>query len=84
MKLIPGQHADEQPRRFSDLRKTNLTVTTDTAQVTADGVDDRDCAAVVGKLAEFREIEESQGSKQNPRKTSWFDGVKSFVDSLKS
>jgi len=35
-------------------------------------------------LAEFREIEESQGSKQNPRKTSWFDGVKSFVDSLKS
>ena len=35
-------------------------------------------------LAEFKEIEDSQGSKQNPRKTSWFDGVKSFVDSLKS
>jgi molecular chaperone DnaJ len=34
-------------------------------------------------LSEYREIEESQGNKQNPRKTSWFDGVKHFVDSLK-
>ena len=34
-------------------------------------------------LEEFRSIEDVQGSKQNPRKTSWFDGVKSFVDALK-
>jgi molecular chaperone DnaJ len=35
-------------------------------------------------LAEFRDIAESDGNRQNPRKTSWFDGVKNFVDSLKS
>ncbi|MDR0779098.1 MAG: molecular chaperone DnaJ [Pseudomonadales bacterium] len=36
-------------------------------------------------LTEFRDIEESDGNRQNhPRKTSWFDGVKNFVDSLKS
>jgi molecular chaperone DnaJ len=35
-------------------------------------------------LAEFQEIQESQGNKQSPRKSSWFDGVKSFVDALKS
>lgn len=34
-------------------------------------------------LNEFREITESHGSKQNPRKSGWFDGVKNFVDSLK-
>ena len=35
-------------------------------------------------LHEFRDIADTQGDKQNPRRTSWFDGVKSFVDSLKS
>src|SRR5690606_38892833 len=35
-------------------------------------------------LQEFRDIADSHGDKQNPRKTSWFDGVKNFVDSLKS
>jgi molecular chaperone DnaJ len=34
-------------------------------------------------LEEFRSIEDTQGNKQNPRKTSWFDGVKNFVDALK-
>ena len=35
-------------------------------------------------LAEFQEIQESQGNKQSPKKTSFFDGVKKFVDALKS
>jgi molecular chaperone DnaJ len=35
-------------------------------------------------LAEFQEIQESQGNKQSPRKSSFFDGVKLFVDALKS
>jgi molecular chaperone DnaJ len=34
-------------------------------------------------LNEFRDIEESHGDRQNPRKSGWFDGVKNFVDSLK-
>jgi len=34
-------------------------------------------------LAEFQEIHESHGKKQSPKKSSWFDGVKSFVDTLK-
>jgi molecular chaperone DnaJ len=35
-------------------------------------------------LNEFRDIADSHGDKQNPRRSGWFDGVKSFVDSLKS
>ncbi len=35
-------------------------------------------------LAEYKEIEDASGSKQNPLKTRWFDGVKKFVDALKS
>jgi molecular chaperone DnaJ len=35
-------------------------------------------------LQEFKEIESSHGSKQNPRKTGWFDSVKSFFETLKS
>ena len=34
-------------------------------------------------LAEFEEIQTSQGNRQSPKKTSWFDGVKQFVDTLK-
>ncbi len=34
-------------------------------------------------LAEFKEIEDTPGNRQNPRKSSWFDGVKSFVEALK-
>ncbi len=35
-------------------------------------------------LNEFAEIQQGEGNKQSPKKTSWFDGVKSFVDALKS
>jgi molecular chaperone DnaJ len=35
-------------------------------------------------LTEFQEIQESQGNKQSPKRSSWFDGVKKFVDALKS
>jgi molecular chaperone DnaJ len=35
-------------------------------------------------LEEFKEIQDDQGSSQNPRKTSWFDGVKKFVDDLRA
>jgi molecular chaperone DnaJ len=35
-------------------------------------------------LTEFQEIQESQGNKQSPRRSNWFDGVKKFVDALKS
>jgi molecular chaperone DnaJ len=34
-------------------------------------------------LEEFAEIQGDQGSKQNPKQSSWFDGVKSFVDGLR-
>jgi molecular chaperone DnaJ len=34
-------------------------------------------------LNEFTEIQTSQGDRQSPKKTSWFDGVKKFVDTLK-
>ncbi len=34
-------------------------------------------------LNEFQEIHETQGNKQSPRKSSWFDGVKKFVETLK-
>lgn len=35
-------------------------------------------------LQEFQEIADSEGKKQSPRKTSWFDGVKKFVDELRT
>lgn len=35
-------------------------------------------------LEEFQEIYESQGKKQSPRKSSWFAGVKKFVDGLRT
>jgi len=35
-------------------------------------------------LEEFKEIQDDQGSSQNPRKASWFDGVKKFVDDLRT
>jgi molecular chaperone DnaJ len=34
-------------------------------------------------LKEFQDIQEVEGS-QSPRKTSWFDGVKKFVDDLRA
>jgi len=34
-------------------------------------------------LAEFHDIAESEGA-QSPKKTSWFDGVKKFVDELRA
>jgi molecular chaperone DnaJ len=34
-------------------------------------------------LQEFQTIGESEGS-QSPKKTSWFDGVKKFVDDLRA
>jgi molecular chaperone DnaJ len=33
-------------------------------------------------LEEFQGIQEEQGDRQSPRKSSWFDGVKSFIDDL--
>ena len=33
-------------------------------------------------LEEFQGIQEEQGDRQRPRKSSWFDGVKSFIDDL--
>ncbi|MBT4580822.1 MAG: molecular chaperone DnaJ, partial [Gammaproteobacteria bacterium] len=33
-------------------------------------------------LEEFQGIQEEHAHKQSPRKTSWFDGVKSFIDDL--
>ena len=35
-------------------------------------------------LEEFKEIQDEQGASQNPRKASWFDGVKKFVDDLRA
>jgi len=35
-------------------------------------------------LQEFQEIQEQQGTRQSPRKSSWFDGVKKFVDGLRA
>jgi molecular chaperone DnaJ len=35
-------------------------------------------------LKEFQEIQEAQGNKQSPKRSTWFDGVKKFVDALKS
>ena len=35
-------------------------------------------------LDEFREIQLGEGKKQSPKTASWFDGVKSFVDDLRS
>lgn len=35
-------------------------------------------------LEEFQEISEGEGKKQAPRKNSWFDGVKKFVDELRA
>ena len=35
-------------------------------------------------LEEFQDIHESQGKKQSPRRFSWFDGVKKFVDGLRA
>lgn len=34
-------------------------------------------------LEEFQEIHESEGKKQSPRRSSWFDGVKNFFDDLR-
>jgi molecular chaperone DnaJ len=34
-------------------------------------------------LHEFHDIAESEG-QQSPKKTSWFDGVKKFVDELRT
>ena len=34
-------------------------------------------------LEEFRGIQEEQGSRQSPKRSTWFDGVKRFVDSLR-
>ena len=33
-------------------------------------------------LEEIQEIYESQGKRQSPKRFSWFDGVKKFVDGL--
>tara|TARA_B100001063_G_scaffold150370_1_gene140312 strand:+ start:325 stop:705 length:381 start_codon:yes stop_codon:yes gene_type:complete len=35
-------------------------------------------------LAEFQGIQKEEGSRQSPRESSWFDGVKKFVDGLTS
>ena len=35
-------------------------------------------------LEEFQEIYESQGQKQSPKRSSWFAGVKKFVDGLRA
>jgi molecular chaperone DnaJ len=35
-------------------------------------------------LEEFQKIQESEGKKQSPRRSSWFDGVKKFVDGLRA
>ncbi len=35
-------------------------------------------------LQEFQQIQEQQGNRQSPRKSSWFDGVKKFVDDLRA
>ena len=35
-------------------------------------------------LEEFQTIGKQQGSHQSPKKTSWFDGVKRFVDELRA
>jgi molecular chaperone DnaJ len=35
-------------------------------------------------LEEFQQIQESEGKKQSPRRSSWFDGVKKFVDGLRA
>lgn len=33
-------------------------------------------------MGEFQKIQEVEGKRQSPRKSSWFDGVKKFVDGL--
>ncbi|MDP6653702.1 MAG: DnaJ C-terminal domain-containing protein, partial [Gammaproteobacteria bacterium] len=35
-------------------------------------------------MEEFQTIHEAEGKKQSPKKSSWFDGVKKFVDSFGS
>ena len=35
-------------------------------------------------MGEFQQIQEAEGMKQSPRKSSWFNGVKKFVDGLTS
>ena len=35
-------------------------------------------------LGEFLEIQESEGLRQSPRKSTWFDGMKNFVDGLRN
>jgi molecular chaperone DnaJ len=35
-------------------------------------------------LEEFRGIQEGEGKRQSPKTSSWFDGVKSFIDELRS
>ena len=40
---------------------------------------------ILQKIAqEFQEIYESQGKKQSPKRSSWFAGVKKFVDGLRA
>ncbi len=34
-------------------------------------------------LDEFQEIQEVEGKKQSPKRSSWFDGVKSFIDEMR-
>ena len=35
-------------------------------------------------LEEFQTIYEAEGERQSPRRSSWFDGVKKFVDGLRA
>jgi molecular chaperone DnaJ len=35
-------------------------------------------------MEEFQQIQEQQGTRQSPRKSSWFEGVKKFVDGLRA
>ena len=35
-------------------------------------------------MDEFQQIQEAEGKRQTPRKSSWFDGVKKFVDGLRT
>ena len=35
-------------------------------------------------LEEFQTIHEAEGERQSPRRSSWFDGVKKFVDGLRA
>jgi molecular chaperone DnaJ len=35
-------------------------------------------------MQEFKTIQEKEGNRQTPKKSTWFDGVRHFIDELRT